>query len=193
MKKLLFITGLLLLSSCAIKPSITNQYKLTAFSDKRASHTSSHSILVTAPEAVSGYDTEQMLYVKKPFEVGVFAHNAWIAPPADMLFPLILESLQRTGYYRVVASSPYSDRTEYRLDTQLLELHQNFLTKPSEISLKVKVVLSNVNNSRVINSTVIAINVPCPAETPYGGVLAANIATKQLTAAIDEFAARSAR
>lgn len=183
-----------LLLGCAIKTPVTNQFKLSQFSDKSlSSKFSQQSILITPPETVAAYDTEQMLYVKKPFEIGVYAHNAWIAPPADMLFPLLLQSIQRSGYFYVVASSPYSDKTDYRLDTQLLELHQNFLTVPSEISFRVKVVITHVSDTRVVGSQIISIRTPCPSDTPYGGVLAANIAAKQFTAEATAFVVKQVK
>lgn len=177
-----------LLISCAITPSVTNQYTLASFSHKSLdSQPPRYSLLITPPEALAGYDSVQMLYVNKPFEISSFVHNAWIAPPADMLLPLLLQSLQRTGYFYVVATSPYSEKTDYRLDTQLLELQQNFLKKPSEITLKVKFVLTRTSDNGVIGSQLIDLQVPCPMDTPYGGVLAANKATQSLTAEVSTF------
>lgn len=178
----------LLLGCSPIKVPVTNQYKLSAFSTKQlANHYVKKSILVTLPEAVAGYQTEQMLYVKKPFELNPFANNAWVDPPANMLFPLILQSLQRSNYFYAVASSPSSDQTDYRLDTQLIELQQSFLKKPSIINLVVKIVLNKNADNRVIASRLISIETRCPAETPYGGVLAANRAAENFTAELTEF------
>ncbi|MGQ3891996.1 ABC-type transport auxiliary lipoprotein family protein [Legionella sp. CNM-4043-24] len=187
--KLILPCILLCLLACSpIKPAVSYQYKLGSFSGKQlATRASQHSILITQPEAVAGYQTEQMLYVKKTFEISSFANNAWISAPADMLFPLILQSIQRSGYFYAVASSPTSDQTDYRLDTQLIELQQNFLQHPSEIRLTVKVVLTHVSDNRVIASRVISQRIPCPMDTPYGGVIAANQAAERFTAELTRF------
>ena len=178
----------LLVACSPIKPSITNQYKLDSYSEKRlAGKFTRQSILIAAPEAVTGYQTDQMLYIKKYFELSSFAHNSWIGPPADMLFPLIVQSVQRSGYFRAVSSSPSQEQTDYRLDTQLLELEQVFLKIPSEIKLTVKVVLTNVHDGRVVASRVIQQRVKCPFDSPYGGVVAANLATRQFTAELSHF------
>ncbi|KTD64412.1 ABC-type transport auxiliary lipoprotein family protein [Legionella spiritensis] len=178
-----------LLGGCSpVKSVVTNQYKLSAYSAKKlANHQSSVSILVNAPEAVGGYQTEQMLYMEKPFEISSFAYNAWANPPADMLFPLIMQSLQRSGYFYAVASSPTSEKTDYRLDTQLIELQQNFLQKPSTIHFIAKIVLTHLDDNRVIASRIISLRIPCPRESPYGGVLAANQATLSFTNQLTEF------
>src|SRR5579872_4250907 len=129
------ITGTLLVLGCSpVKVAVTNEYKLTSYSARSyVSKPRSVSLLVTAPEAVAGYQTEQMLYMKKPFQVQAFVKNAWTNPPADMLYPLLEQSLQKTGYFYAVASSPHYPEADYRLDTQLLSLDQNFLKKPSVI------------------------------------------------------------
>lgn len=192
MKKLIIMMlagTVCLLPACSpVKPAVTNQYKLDSYSEKRlAGKFTRQSILITPPEAVTGYQTDQMLYIKKHFEINSFAHNSWVGPPADMLFPLIVQSVQRSGYFGAVSSSPNQERTDYRLDTQLLELQQVFLKIPSEIKLTVKVVLTNVQDSRVVASRVIQKRVKCPFESPYGGVIAANLATRQFTAELSQF------
>ncbi|WP_131783178.1 ABC-type transport auxiliary lipoprotein family protein [Legionella gresilensis] len=189
MKKitLLILSVGYLLTSCSVKPTITNEYKLDIFSEKKFTNHSNISILVAQPEALAGYDSQDMRYVSKPFELSTYAHNAWVDTPADMLLPLILQSLQRSGYFAVVTSTPITENTDYRLDTQLIELEQNFLTKPSRIDLTVKVVLTHVPDNRVVASEIISEHVTCPSDTPYGGVVAANQATKLFTARLTDF------
>ncbi|MFC3908024.1 ABC-type transport auxiliary lipoprotein family protein [Legionella dresdenensis] len=192
MRKLVYCllgSSLLLLTACSpVKQEITNQYKLSAFSAKRMTRQAgSHTILVTPPEAAAGYQTEQMLYLKKPYEINAFAHNAWFDEPADMLLPLMVQSLQYSGYFYAVASSPSAERADYRLDTQLIELQQNFLTRPSQLQFTVKIVLTRTSDNRIIGSRLISKRIPCAADTPYGGVVAANAATRQFTAELVTF------
>lgn len=181
--------GLLMLCSCSpVKTVVDNEYQLSLFSAKyHGTKSGVATLLVTTPDAIAGYDTEEMLYIKKPFKVEAFAKNAWLSPPANMLYPLITQSLQRSGAFYAVATSPYGEATDYRLDSQLIRLQQNFLKKPSEIDLVVKVVLTDVALNKVIGSTIVSQHVPCPAESPYGGVIAANKATEQLTGNITQF------
>lgn len=181
--------GLLALAACSsVKLPATNDYQISAFSVKKIAHKPSHhTLLVTAPEAVSGYQTDEMLYVKKPFQLEAFVKNEWVAPPANMLYPLLAQSLQASGYFYAVSSSPYTQGSDYRLDTQLLSLEQNFLKKPSVLHFSIKVVLTEVANNKVIASRVISEQQPCSMDTPYGGVLAANRASLLLTEKVVQF------
>jgi len=185
---LLFGVHWMLYACSPVKTPVTDQYNLTSYSTKKTAHEPTHrSLLVSLPEAVSGYQTEQMLYIKKPYELSVFAHSAWISSPANMLYPLIVESLQNSYYFTAVASGSYADKTDYRVDTQLLSFQQNFLVKPSQMELRAKVVLTHVEDNRVIASRIINERISCPQDSPYGGVLAANQATRQFTAKLSDF------
>jgi cholesterol transport system auxiliary component len=188
--KLFFLTmGITLLMGCSpVKLPVTKEFQLSSYSAKKfASGPRTATLLVTAPEAVAGYQTEQMRYIQKPFQIESFAKNAWISPPADMLYPLLVQSLQRTGYFYAIASSPYNEKTDYRLDTQLLTLVQNFIKKPSVLEFTAKLVLTRIDDNKVIASRIFSQQIPCPADTPYGGVVAANKATYQLTATAADF------
>lgn len=178
-----------MLTACSpIKTPVSNQYKLEAYTIPKLPHKkTSLSILVSQPEAMPGYQTEQMLYIQKPFEISAFAHSTWISSPANMLYPLIMQSLQKTQYFDAVASGPYVDKADYRLDTQVLSLQQSFLPKPSTIDLVVKVVVTQVADNRVVSSRIFQEHANCPMDTPYGGVIAANQATKAFTAALSKF------
>lgn len=182
--------GMLMLQGCSpVKIPEANQYQLSAFSSKAvAKHGRKVTLQVTLPEAVSAYQTQQMLYIKKPFQLESFAKNAWKSPPADMIYPLLVESLQQTHYFFAVSSSLYTEETDYRLDTQILSLEQNFLMHPSVLHFSAKVVLVRVSDSRVLGSRIVNLQIPCPSDTPYGGVLAANRAMQQFTSIVTDFA-----
>lgn len=187
---ILFVSmGIASLMGCSpVKLPVTSEYQLNSFNTRQyVAKPQPVTLLVTTPDAVAGYETEEMLYVKKPFQLEAFAKNAWTNPPADMLYPLLVQSLQRSGYFYAVASSPYSAIADYRLDTQLLALEQNFLRKPSFVEFTVKVVLTRTTDSKVIASRIITQKIPCPADTPYGGVIAANKASDLITATVTKF------
>jgi len=195
MKKLMMIVGMMSLFACSpVKTPLTNQFQLKAYSQKVWSKGArSHSILVTEPQVVAGYETEKMLYVNETFSLKSFANNAWIAPPAQMLYPLLIESLQASHVFRVVANTLYAEPVGYRLDTQLLKLQQNFMHKPSTLELSVKAVLTDVKQQKIIASKIITYRIPCTKDTPVGGVIAANQATESLTNAITGFVLHNMR
>ncbi len=180
--------GCFTMLGCSVKSKVNNEYRLTKYSAKQyAAKSGGTTILVTAPDAVAGYQTDEMIYTVKPFKIEAFAKNAWNSPPAEMLYALMTQSLERSGFFHAVATSAYSEGADYRLDSQLLSIQQNFISKPSTLELTVKVVLSNMHDNEVVASRIIAQHIPCPMDTPYGGVLAANRATENFTASTTEF------
>lgn len=178
-----------LLTSCTpVQTPIHNQYKLTCYNNKFvAKQTTSKSLLLSQPEAVDGYQTSQMLYSTKPYEIQSFAHSSWVSAPAKMIFPLMVVSLQRLHYFSAIASSAYANKTDYRLDTQLIELQQNFLTHPSTLDLTIKTVLSKTDSGRTLASKIFIYHIPCTTDTPYGGVMAANKAASLFTRELSQF------
>ena len=50
-----------------------------------------------------------------------------------------------------------------------------------------KVVLNDSKRNQVIASKIFHYKIPCPSDTPYGGVLAANQAVKGYTADVVKF------
>lgn len=188
-KILLFSLAACLLLSCSpVKNIARDQYKLSSFSAKQvANHPRRVTLTVSLPDAAAGYQTQQMLYTKKPFQIEAFANNVWTSPPGDMIYPLIMQSLQRSGYFFAVTSAAYNDEAHYRLDTQLLQLQQNFLRKPSILEFSAKVVLTNLKTNEVVASRIISHNIPCLQDSPYGGVIAANKAVLLFTANVTEF------
>lgn len=168
-------------------PNIT-AWQLKAFSQKRWSRTEArHSILVVLPEAAAGYQSSGMLYVKRRFSLKPFAKHAWVDSPASMLHPLLIESLQSSGYFQAVTSIPFAEPVEYRLDTQLLKLQQNFVKKPSVLEFSAKIVLTQMDKNRILVSRIINLEMPCPQDSPYGGVIAANKISEAFTAKVTGF------
>lgn len=173
---LLFMTCLLSISACTpIKLPVTNEYTLTLPAHTPHSRTKfSDTLFISKPEAMAGYRTEQMLYMKRPFSLEPFAQNAWSSPPAEMLYPLLVQHIQSSQAFRAITSSPYADKADYRLDTQLLTCHQNFLSQQSAFEFTAKIALTRVADNRVMASQLISQRIPCSANTPYAGVVAAN-------------------
>jgi cholesterol transport system auxiliary component len=189
------LVGLPILMACSpVKLPEANQYQISSFSTKQwASHAGHNTLLVTNPEAVAAYQTSEMLYIKKPFQLEAFSKNAWVESPASMLYPLLVQSIQRSGYFTAVSSSPYTQGSDYRLDTQVLHLAQNFLKKPSVLEFSIKVVLTRTSDNKIMASSIISEAIPCPNDTPYGGVLAANKASFLITEAVARFVVKSIR
>lgn len=182
-------------SSCSLFSSGSVQkdnFKLEAVSTRQfAKGHSAKSIVVSQPSAAAGYEDTSMQYMQQNYKIGTFAKNEWLAPPAEMLQPLLVQSLKNTGYFRAVTPAPFAGITNLRLDTQLVKLQQNFVTKPSHIEFVIQATLVNAHKSTLIASQRFTAQVNAPADNPYGGVIAANIACQQLMEQIAAFTVRA--
>jgi len=179
--------ALLFCGCTTVNQTITHRYTLSAY---RCNQTHSHhsgSLFISPTETVEGYQTDAMLYQERPFEIRPFAHHAWQSNPGSMIYPLIYQSLQESQVFHAIATGPYAWQTNYRLDTQLIQLVQNFQFKPSRIYLTIKASLTRISDNQVIASHVWHIQKPCATDTPQGGVSAANQATSEFTLKLIHF------
>lgn len=191
---ILFLSAIFL-SSCTLSPIPTapmSSYTITNWPEKtvhKSSKTiSTKTILITTPMASPGYASSAMIYEVIPYQLRAFADHRWVAPPADLLLPLMANRLRATHYFRAVVASPFSGVANYQLNTQLLILQQEFLQPQSVVRLTMEATLINVATGRVIASRVFESVVPAPDNNPYAGVLAANKAAHNVINQIARFA-----
>ncbi len=140
----------------------------------RARHVSR--LLVLLPETAPPYDTLQMAYSTQPHEIAYFSHHEWSALPAQMIFPLLTETMEKTGYFAVVITPPYSGPYDYALRTKILELQQDFTSGVPAVRLSLRLELTEAATHEVVAAKDIDIQQPMTDKTPYAGVTAANTA-----------------
>lgn len=192
---LFLVTTLFVVSSCSLSPipsqsastyTITNWPKQARVKSYRASP-ATHTLLVSTPIASPGYRSSRMIYVEIPYQLRAYAEHQWIAPPADLLLPLLANRLRTTGAFRAVVTPPFSGAATDELNTQLLVLQQEFLRPVSVVRLSMEATLINVATGHVIASRVFQAVVPAPDNNPYSGVLATNKAAHDVIAQIARF------
>lgn len=137
-------------------------------------------LLLSAPHAEPGFDTARMVYLTRPYEVSYYAANQWAETPAQMIRALLVEALEKSGLWRVVAPVPSPVHGDYRLDTQALVLQQEFSHKPSQVRLGFRLQLVALRDQVVLGSRRFEIVENAPTDDAYGGVLAANRAVRTL-------------
>lgn len=152
-----------------------------------SSRTKEGTLLVNTPRAPAEFDTSQMAYVQRPYEIEYFAHNQWAATPARMLGPLLVRALDQTGPWKAVVQTPAAVQGEYRLDTEIVHWQQEFLTRPSQMRITLRAQLVQVLDQRVIAARRFDIVEPAPSDDPYGGVTAANRAASQLVTQVAQW------
>ncbi len=179
----------MLISGCAVSPLIKNQYTFTTYHTKIYNkHPRLPTIYVSVPEATAGLETEQMWYMKAPYESRAFVHNSWSNTPAEMLYPLIVQSLNDTHAFRVVSVGSHAESFQYRINTDILKLIQNFLVTPSQMQVPISAIITDPADGKPIASKFFRYQVPCRANSPYGGAVAANQIMARFTSELSQFA-----
>ncbi len=144
---------------------------------------------VAAPRAWPGFDTPQLAYVQRPFELDYYANSRWADAPARMLGPLLAQALAQAGSFRAVVQTPGAVPADLRLNGELVRLQQNFATRPSRIELTLRVELVDVRGRRVLASRVFDESEAATTDDAYGGVTAANAALQRVLEGVAAFCA----
>jgi cholesterol transport system auxiliary component len=192
MRILILLLSLIILSSCSflspIKTESEATYELnTVPLVKITKSKKPMTLLVFPPEANPTYSSTQMVYTLKPYETRYFTKNRWTTAPAYMLQPLMIEALQNTHYFHAVVTPSFTGHVDYVMNSQLLELRQDFSHLPSTIHLTLQAQLINTSTNSVIATKRFTVVKPAPENSPYSGVIAANEATRTLLQELAEF------
>lgn len=150
-------------------------------------------LLVMTPETRQVYNTTQMAYMTKPFQIGYFSQNEWGETPAQMLQPLIVETLQKSHLFRAIVTPPYVGSYDYSLYTDILEIVQDYTSRPAVSLITIRAVLNRNSTNQVIATAQFSEAVPIHPQSPYNGVLAANQANAKILAQIAAFCRRNMR
>lgn len=154
-----------------------------------SNETGKATLLVNLPQARAGFDTPRMAYLRRPHAVDYYANNQWADTPARLLAPLLVQAMEKTGCWRVVVPMPAAVQGNYRLDTEILHLQQEFLSQPSRVRLTLRVQLVELRGQSVIAARPFEMLEDAPSEDAYGGVIAANRAAGKLLEQVADWVA----
>jgi cholesterol transport system auxiliary component len=97
-----------------------------------------------------------------------------------MLTPLILNTLKAKSLFSVVTLTPSTANSHYSLDTQIIQLQQEFFSPQSRERFKFRVTLIDNVKHEVVFVRELETVVAAKTDNPYGGVVAANEAVQIL-------------
>jgi cholesterol transport system auxiliary component len=138
-------------------------------------------LVVNMPVGQPGFDTPRMAYMQRPFEVSYYATHQWADPPARMLTSLLVQALeQRGGYWRAVVPMPTSVRGDHRMDIDQVALVQDFLQKPSQVRVSLRIQIIKLPEYLVLGTRLFDVAEEASNDDAYGGVIAANRAVERL-------------
>jgi cholesterol transport system auxiliary component len=149
-------------------------------------------LVVSIPRATAGFDSPQIVYIRQAHTVEYFSQSQWVDVPANMLSPLIVAALERSGQFGAVIQSPTSAVGHLRLDVEIVRLQHEFLQLPSRAHFTLRAHLLDTATRQVLAWREFDAIVPSASEDSYGGVLAANSAIRKVLEELAAFCAQTA-
>lgn len=144
-------------------------------------------LLVSPPQAEPGFETQRMVYVKRPYELEYYAVNQWADTPVKMFLPLLVQTLNQSGIWRDVVPVSGSVPGDYRFDSYAFALQHEFTQQPSRVRVTVRAQLVDIKRSTIVGTQTFEAIELAQSENAYGGVLAANRAVGGLLDQIDSW------
>jgi cholesterol transport system auxiliary component len=186
---LLLMTGTLsacsMFSPVKIDPATSYMINTPPASVPQKRHARCGNLLVTKPDSSPIYNTTQMAYTDHPYQVGYYVKSRWAETPPQMLQALMILTLEKTHSFHSVGSPTSIAKYDYILNTQLLELQQDYTRSPHAVILKLRAQIVNAKTNNIIAAKDFSITEPLHQDNPYAGVIATNKAAalllKQLT------------
>ena len=154
--------------------------------------TTAATLIVNTPKAAAGYGTSHIVYARRTHEIEYFAFSLWVDTPAQMLTPLIVRAVERTGAFQAVLAAPTAASSRFRLDTEIIRLQQDFSVAPSRVRLTLRAVLIDTITKVVVARREFDASIASTSEDTYGGVIAAQAVTQRVLTELAAFCAEAA-
>jgi cholesterol transport system auxiliary component len=150
-------------------------------------------LVINPPHAGAGFDSHRIIYTREAHKLEYFAHSEWVDTPARMLAPLIVAATGESGAFRAAVLTPSAAAGDMRLDTEIVQLQQEFSGASSQVRFVLRAYLVESATRRVLASREFESLTPAGSNDPYGGVIAANAGVRTVLAALAAFCAETAR
>lgn len=150
-------------------------------------------LIVFAPEARPALDTTQMAYTLRPHHLAYFARNQWAESPAQMLQPLLVRTLERTGAFAAVVPPPHRTAGALGLRTEVVDLVQDFSQQQPVLRFVLRARLGDEGANRVLASREFTATEPMQQPTPGAGVAAANVAVARVLGELAQWVVEASR
>ena len=149
------------------------------------------SLRVSLPGSAPGINTVRMAYTTEPNRLDYFAYNEWVATPARMIASMMESRLDALGLFSAVVLGSSDIKTDFRLDSEVQALQQDFTKGTSTVTLSIKVALVEVANRSLLNSKTFSYREPADGENAEAGVAAANRAAEHFLVDLTAFLSAS--
>jgi len=137
-------------------------------------------LIVNPTHAASGFDSKHIIYVRKAHQLEYYAHSEWSDTPARMLTPLIVSAIATRGAFRAVIPTPSAAAGDLRLDSEIIRLQLDTSTAPSRVRFTLRSYVLDDTTREVLTWREFDESIGVQSEDPYGTVIAANHAVRNV-------------
>jgi cholesterol transport system auxiliary component len=149
-------------------------------------------LIVSPPHAVSGFDSQHIIYVREPHQLEYYAHNEWVDTPARMIVPLIVAAIENSGTFRGVVVTPSAATGDLRLDTEIMRLQHDLGSQPSHVQFTMRAYIVDNTTRQVLAWREFDEAITVLSEHPNGVVVAANRAVQAALEQLSNFCTETA-
>lgn len=150
------------------------------FSPTPVQSSSGKVLLVNVSQGAPGFDTRHIAYTRALPQLDYYNNSVWSDTPARMLLPILVRTFESTGAFKAVVSPPSPVLADLRVDVDLINLQQEFMTQPSQVRLTVRGKIVDMKSRQVLGTQIFQAVTPAPSENALGGAQAANAAVQQV-------------
>jgi cholesterol transport system auxiliary component len=164
---------------------IEKSYSLTADKNKKSSKV----LLLATMSADPGYSSDRMIYVTREHELQAYAHHAWVAPPAQMILPMMADALRQQNYFHAVEMAPYPGTSQEILELRLIYLKQTVADDQADslVECSIQASLLDSLSHAVIGTKVFTAHIKTGPVDAYNGVKAANAVVAEIAKNVSQY------
>jgi len=148
------------------------------------------SLRIEIPAAAPGLNTSRMAYSRESHRLEYFAYHEWVSPPSRMIASAMEKDLEDSGLFTVVLTGSPDIRTDWRLDSDLQILQQDFSSGESFVRLAIRINLVDLSDRVLMASKTFSYVESAEGQNAEAGAAAANRAVRtflqDLTVFLDE-------
>jgi cholesterol transport system auxiliary component len=152
---------------------------------------SGKTLLVTAPKAAPGFDSNRIAYTKEPPKLDYYNNHVWSDTPAKMLLPILVRAFESTGRVQGRDRAAGAGAGQLRVDVDVIRLQQEFMTQPSRVRLTARIKVVDMKSGHVLATQVFEAVEPAPSEDAGGAARAANAAVQKVLSQMVSFTLRT--
>jgi len=182
--KIVILTGMLLLSGCAMKSSEMRTYSLNPdLNFSKLSHAvyRDKSIKIAYPTNIKGKTSSSIYFSYSKIEEGKYQNAIWNSSNSQLLINGIIRALEKGAVFKTVVDYTSLANTDYLLESEVYDFYHKVRKNLSISVLSIRFDLIDADYNRLVKSRKFTYEIPTKTVDALGYVKATNIALEKLT------------